>query len=96
MGAFLLSSGAKGKRLALPHSRVLIHQPLGGAQGQATDIEIQANEIIRIKKSLNSILASNTGQPLKKIEKDTDRDYIMTPQEALEYGMIDKVITKEG
>ena len=95
MGAFLLSSGTPGKRLALPHSRVLIHQPLGGAQGQATDIEIQANEIIRIKKSLNSILASNTGQPLKKIEKDTDRDYIMTPQEALEYGMIDKVITKE-
>ena len=93
MGAFLLSSGAKGKRLALPHSRVLIHQPLGGAQGQATDIEIQAAEIIRIKKSLNSILASNTGQPLKKIEKDTDRDYIMTAQEAVEYGMIDKVIT---
>ena len=93
MGAFLLSSGTKGKRMALPHSRVLIHQPLGGAQGQATDIEIQANEIIRIKKSLNSILASNTGQPLKKIEKDTDRDYIMTPEEALEYGMIDKVVT---
>ncbi len=93
MGAFLLSSGAKGKRLALPHSRVLIHQPLGGAQGQATDIEIQANEILRIKKSLNSILASNTGQPLKKIEKDTDRDYIMTADEAVEYGMIDKVIT---
>ena len=96
MGAFLLAAGTKGKRLALPHSRVLIHQPLGGAQGQATDIEIQANEIIRIKKSLNSILSANTGQPLKKIEKDTDRDYIMTPQEALEYGMIDKVITKEG
>ncbi len=95
MGAFLLSSGAKGKRLALPHSRVLIHQPLGGAQGQATDIEIQANEILRIKKSLNSILASNTGQPLKKIEKDTDRDYIMTAEEAVEYGMIDKVITLE-
>ena len=93
MGAFLLSSGAKGKRLALPHSRVLIHQPLGGAQGQATDIEIQANEILRIKKSLNSILASNTGQPLKKIEKDTDRDYIMTAHEAVEYGLIDKVIT---
>ncbi len=95
MGAFLLSSGTKGKRLALPHSRVLIHQPLGGAQGQATDIEIQANEIIRIKKSLNSILAANTGQALKKIEKDTDRDYIMTPEEALEYGMIDKIITME-
>ena len=95
MGAFLLSSGAKGKRMALPHSRVLIHQPLGGAQGQATDIEIQAAEILRIKKSLNAILASNSGQPLSKIEKDTDRDYIMTPEEALEYGMIDKVITKD-
>ena len=95
MGAFLLSSGAKGKRMCLPHSRVLIHQPLGGAQGQATDIEIQAAEIIRIKKSLNEILASNTGQSLKKIEKDTDRDYIMTPQEALEYGMIDRVVTPE-
>ncbi len=96
MGAFLLCSGAKGKRMALPHSRVLIHQPLGGAQGQATDIEIQAQEILRIKKTLNEIMAANTGQSIKKIEKDTDRDYIMTPQEALEYGMIDKVITKEG
>ena len=96
MGAFLLSAGTKGKRMALPHSRVLIHQPLGGAQGQATDIEIQAAEIIRIKKSLNEILASNTGQSLKKIEKDTDRDYIMTPQEALEYGMIDKVISRDA
>ena len=96
MGAFLLCSGAKGKRMALPQSRVLIHQPLGGAQGQATDIEIQAQEILRIKKTLNEIMASNTGQSIKKIEKDTDRDYIMTPQEALEYGMIDKVITKEG
>ena len=95
MGAFLLSSGAKGKRLALPHSRVLIHQPLGGAQGQATDIEIQAAEILRIKKSLNEILAANTGQSIKKIEKDTDRDYIMTPEEALEYGMIDKVISMD-
>ena len=95
MGAFLLCSGAKGKRMALPHSRVLIHQPLGGAQGQATDIEIQAQEILRIKKTLNEIMASNTGQSIKKIEKDTDRDYIMTPQEALDYGMIDKVITKD-
>ena len=95
MGAFLLSSGTKGKRMALPHSRVLIHQPLGGAQGQATDIEIQAQEILRIKKSLNEILASNTGQDITKIEKDTDRDYIMTPQEALEYGMIDKVISRD-
>ena len=96
MGAFLLCSGAKGKRMAIPHSRVLIHQPLGGAQGQATDIEIQAQEILRIKKTLNEIMASNTGQSSKKIEKDTDRDYIMTPQEALEYGMIDKVITKDS
>ena len=96
MGAFLLCSGTKGKRMALPHSRVLIHQPLGGAQGQATDIEIQAQEILRIKKTLNEIMASNTGQSIKKIEKDTDRDYIMTPQEALEYGMIDKVISKES
>ena len=94
MGAFLLSSGAKGKRMCLPHSRVLIHQPLGGAQGQATDIQIQAEEIIRIKKTLNEILAANTGQPLKKIEKDTDRDYIMTPEQALEYGMIDKIVTQ--
>ena len=93
MGAFLLSSGAKGKRMCLPHSRVLIHQPLGGAQGQATDIQIQAEEIIRIKKTLNEILATNTGQSLKKIEKDTDRDYIMTPEQALEYGMIDKIVT---
>ena len=96
MGAFLLSSGTKGKRMALPHSRVLIHQPLGGAQGQATDIEIQAQEILRIKKSLNEILASNTGQDITKIQKDTDRDYIMTPEEALTYGMIDKVISKEA
>ena len=96
MGAFLLSSGTKGKRLALPHSRVLIHQPLGGAQGQATDIEIQAAEIIRIKKALNEILSQNTGKTLKKIEKDTDRDYIMTPEEALEYGMIDKIISKDS
>ena len=96
MGAFLLCSGAKGKRMALPHSRVLIHQPLGGAQGQATDIEIQAQEILRIKKTLNEIMASNTGQSIKKIEKDTDRDYIMTPQEALEYGMIDKVVSRDA
>lgn len=93
MGAFLLSAGTPGKRMALPHSRVLIHQPLGGAQGQATDIQIQAAEIGRLKKSLNEILASNTGQSIKKIEKDTDRDYIMTPDEALEYGMIDKVVS---
>ena len=78
--------------MALPHSRILIHQPLGGAQGQATDIQIQAAEIGRLKKTLNELLAQNTGQSIKKIEKDTDRDYIMTPEEALEYGMIDKVV----
>ena len=94
MGAFLLAAGVKGKRLALPHSRVLIHQPLGGAQGQATDIEIQAREILRIKKQLNELLAKHTGQPVKQIEKDTDRDFIMTPDEAKEYGLIDKVIVK--
>ena len=94
MGAFLLAAGTPGKRMALPHSRILIHQPLGGAQGQATDIEIQAAEISRIKKTLNELLAKNTGQSFKKIEKDTDRDYIMTPEEAKEYGMVDKVITK--
>ncbi len=94
MGAFLLNAGAKGKRMSLPHSRILIHQPLGGAQGQATDIEIQAKEIIRIKKMLNEIMASHSGQPVKQIEKDTDRDYIMTPEEAKEYGLIDHVIVK--
>ena len=92
MGAFLLSCGAKDKRFALPNSRIMIHQPLGGAQGQATDIEIQANEILRIKKTLNEILAKNTNQSIKKIEKDTDRDFAMTAAEALEYGLIDKVI----
>lgn len=94
MGAFLLSAGAKGKRLALPHSRVLIHQPLGGAQGQATDIEIQAKEIIRIKRQLNELMAAHTGQSVKQIEKDTDRDFIMTPEDAKEYGIIDQVIVK--
>lgn len=94
MGAFLLAAGTPGKRMALPHSRILIHQPLGGAQGQATDIEIQAAEIIRIKRTLNGLLALNTGQLFEKIEEDTDRDYIMTPEEALAYGMIDKVISK--
>lgn len=94
MGAFLLSSGTPGKRMALPHSRVLIHQPLGGAQGQATDIEIQAAEINRMKRLLNEVLAKNTGQSLKKIERDTDRDYIMSAEESVAYGMVDKVITK--
>ena len=94
MGAFLLSSGEKGKRYCLPHSRVMIHQPLGGAQGQASDIAIQAEEILRMKKELNGILAKNTGQSVKKIEKDTDRDNFMSALECVEYGMIDKVLTK--
>lgn len=94
MGAFLLSSGEKGKRYALPHARIMIHQPLGGAQGQATDIEIQAKEILRMKKELNEILAKNTGQKISVVEKDTDRDNFMSAQEAKEYGMIDEVLTK--
>jgi ATP-dependent Clp protease protease subunit len=95
MGAFLLSSGTKGKRYALPHARIMIHQPLGGAQGQATDIEIQAKEILRMKAELNKIIATNTGQTVKKVEKDTDRDNFMSASEALEYGMIDEVLTKK-
>ena len=94
MGAFLLSSGAKGKRYALPHARIMIHQPLGGAQGQATDIAIQAKEILRMKEELNSILAKNTGQDVKTIEEDTDRDNFMSAQESKEYGMIDEVLVK--
>ncbi|MBY0358388.1 MAG: ATP-dependent Clp endopeptidase proteolytic subunit ClpP [Candidatus Obscuribacterales bacterium] len=94
MGAFLLSAGQKGKRLCLPHARVLIHQPLGGAQGQATDIEIAAREILRIKRELNELLAAHTGQSVKQIEKDTDRDNIMTAQEAKEYGLVDEVIVR--
>ena len=94
MGAFLLSSGTKGKRLALPHSEVMIHQPLGGARGQASDIQIQAEQILKTKATLNKILAENTGKSLKVIEKDTDRDNYMTAQEALEYGLIDKIVTK--
>ncbi len=94
MGAFLLSSGQKGKRMALPHSRILIHQPLGGAQGQASDIEIQAKEILRLKKMLNQVLADNCGQPYDRVEKDTDRDNIMTPTQAKEYGLIDQVVVK--
>ena len=94
MGAFLLSSGAKGKRYALPNSEVMIHQPLGGAQGQASDIEIQANHIKRIKEKINKILASQSGQPLEKVQKDTDRDFYMSAEEALEYGLIDKIFDK--
>jgi ATP-dependent Clp protease protease subunit len=92
MGAILLAAGAKGKRYALPHARVMIHQPLGGAQGQATDIDIQAKEILKIKDLVHRILAEHTGQPMKKIREDTERDYFMDSQEALEYGLIDKVI----
>lgn len=92
MGAFLLSAGAKGKRKALPHSEIMIHQPLGGYQGQATDIAIHAEQILRIKKTLNECLAEHTGQPLKKIEKDVERDHFLTAQEALEYGLIDEII----
>ena len=94
MGAFLLSSGTKGKRLALPHSEVMIHQPLGGARGQASDIQIQAEQILKTKATLNRILAENTGKPLEIIERDTDRDNYMTAQEAMEYGLVDKVLTK--
>ena len=94
MGAFLLSCGAKGKRYALPNSRIMIHQPLGGAQGQATDMEITVKEILRIKENLNKILAQNTGQKLAKIEKDTDRDFFMIAKESAEYGIIDKVLEK--
>ncbi|MCV3393754.1 ATP-dependent Clp endopeptidase proteolytic subunit ClpP [Campylobacter sp. IFREMER_LSEM_CL908] len=94
MGAFLLSCGTPGKRFALPNSRIMIHQPLGGARGQATDIEIQAKEILRLKAILNDILAKNTKQKLSKIEKDTDRDFFMSATEAKEYGLIDKVLEK--
>ena len=94
MGALLLAAGHKGKRYALPHSRILIHQPLGGFQGQATDIDIQAREILRLKEELNDILAGLTGQTLAKIQADTERDYYMTTQQAKEYGIIDEIIMK--
>ncbi|MBE6627288.1 MAG: ATP-dependent Clp endopeptidase proteolytic subunit ClpP [Ruminococcaceae bacterium] len=95
MGAFLLSSGAKGKRMALPNAEVMIHQPLGGMQGQATDIKIHADRIIKIKEKLNKLLSEQTGKPLKTIEKDTERDNFMSAEEAQAYGLIDKVITKK-
>lgn len=92
IGALLLAAGTKGKRFALPNSRILIHQPFGGAQGQAVDVKIHTEELLKTRDRLNKILAHHTGQPLEKIEKDTDRDFFMTPQEALEYGIIDRVI----
>ena len=94
MGAFLLSSGAKGKRFALPNSEIMIHQPLGGMQGQATDIKIHADHILRTRDTLNSILAKNTGKPIDVIAKDTDRDNFMSAEEAMNYGLIDKVIER--
>jgi ATP-dependent Clp protease protease subunit len=94
MGALLLAAGEKGKRFALPHSRILIHQPLGGFQGQATDINIQAREILRLKDELNQIMAQMTGQALEKIEADTERDYYMTGEQARQYGIVDEIIVK--
>ena len=95
MGAVLLAAGTKGKRFALPNSRIMIHQPLGGAQGQATDIEIQTNEILRMKKNLNEILAFHTGKPVKTVEKDTDRDFFMSAAEAVKYGLVDEVVSQK-
>lgn len=94
MAAFLLAAGAKGKRFALPHSEIMIHQPMGGAQGQAVDIEIHTKRILRIRHELNTILAEITGKPLEQIERDTDRDHFMTPEEARDYGLVDRVITR--
>ena len=94
MGAFLLSCGAKGKRYALPNSRIMIHQPLGGAQGQATDIEIQAKEILQMKEIINNILSQNSGKDLAQVEKDTDRDFFMSAEDAVQYGLIDQVLQK--
>ena len=94
MGAFLLSSGAKGKRIALPNSEIMIHQPSGGSRGQCTDIQIQAEQILKIKQRLNTILASNTGKTVEEVERDCERDHFMTAEEALAYGIIDQVITK--
>ncbi|MES2503943.1 MAG: ATP-dependent Clp endopeptidase proteolytic subunit ClpP [Myxococcota bacterium] len=94
MGAVLLAAGAKGKRFILPHSRVMIHQPLGGAQGQATDIEIQAREILKIKKLINEILVRHTGKPVEQVERDTDRDFFLGAEEAIAYGLVDKVVAR--
>lgn len=94
MGAFLLAAGTKGKRFALPHSRIMIHQPMGGASGQASDIEIQAKELLRLKRELNRIFSTNTGKPVETISKDTERDFYMSADEAAAYGIIDKVVTK--
>ncbi len=94
MGAVLLAGGEKGKRFALPHSRILIHQPLGGAQGQASDIDIQAKEILRMRESINNILVRHTGQPLDKVAKDTERDYFMDAHQAIEYGIVDQILEK--
>lgn len=96
MGAFLLAAGSPGKRTALPHARIMIHQPLGGTRGQATDIEIEAKEVLRVKQALNEMLAKHTGKPLEQIERDTDRDYFMSATEAAEYGLIDRVIEEKA
>lgn len=95
MGAFLLAAGAKGKRFALPNSEIMIHQPIGGARGQATDIKIQAEQILKIKQRLNKILSERTGQPIEKVEKDTDRDFFMSAEEAKEYGLVDEILIKK-
>ena len=92
MGAFLLAGGKKGKRYALPNSEIMIHQPLGGGQGQATDISIMANRLLKVKKRLNTILSNNTGKSLEELEKDTERDHFLDPNDAIEYGIIDKII----